>query len=117
MASQDSVSFSLFDIRHHPRQQEDLILLNQIQKALEEDIKSFIISNSENLFDQEFDQILRSVEFTRRPESYQIVLAPNGFIRWSSDRCPSSLICEVHNSLICLLAETKIVSIAGRIPN
>lgn len=88
------------DTRPHSDQQDNLINLNIIQDVLDESIGSYAIENPENIYDEEYDQILRVLEFSRGLKTYQIVLAPDGFIRWMSPKFPGSLLREIHNSLL-----------------
>jgi hypothetical protein len=88
------------DTRTHKEQQDDLINLNIIQDILEEDIGSYVIQDPENLYDQDNQQILRKLGFSRGLKTHQIVLAPDGFIRYISPKFPSILLQEIHNALL-----------------
>lgn len=79
---------------------ENLMNLNIIQDVLDESISSYAIQNPENIYDEEFDQIIRKLEFPHGLKTHLIVLAPDGFIRWLSPKFPGSLLREIHNALL-----------------
>jgi hypothetical protein len=88
------------DVRELSRRHDDLNALNEIQENLENSITSYALENPENLFDEEYQQILRKIEFSRGLKRHQVVVAPDGFIRWVSNGFPSSLLLEIHNALV-----------------
>jgi hypothetical protein len=88
------------DIRSQIDQESNLIHLNIIQDVLEESIGSYALQNPENIYDEEYQQIMRYFEFSRGLKNHQIFLTPDGFIRWLSPKFPGSLIREIHNSLL-----------------
>jgi hypothetical protein len=67
---------------------------------LEESIASYALQNPENIYDEKSQQVLRLLEFSRGLKTHQIVMAPDGFIRWISKGFPSSLLLEIHNVLL-----------------
>jgi hypothetical protein len=88
------------DTRSPKQQQDDLINLNIIQDILEEDIGCFVIQDPENLFDQDNQEILRKLAFSRGLKKHIMVIAPDGFIRFISPKFPSILLQEIHNALL-----------------
>ena len=88
------------DTRTSSEKEENIIDLNILQDVLEETIGSYAIQNSGNIFDKDFKQILRMLEFSRGLKNHQIVIAPDGFIRWISPKFPSALLLEIHNALV-----------------
>ena len=88
------------DTRTSSEKEENIIDLNILQDVLEESIGSYAIQNAQNIYDEEFEQILRLLEFSRGLKNHKIVLAPDGFIRWISPKFPSALLLEVHNALV-----------------
>ena len=91
----------------HPRdtrpphdQDDNLIHLNIIQDVLEESIGCYALQNPENIYDEEFQQVLRFFEFSRGLKTHQIVLAPDGFIRWMSPKFPGALVRVIRNALL-----------------
>lgn len=88
------------DTRSPDEKQDDLINLNVIQDVLEESIGSYAIQNPENIYDEEYQQVLRVLEFSRGVQVYQIAIAPDGYIRYLSRKFPCSLLQEIHNALV-----------------
>ena len=88
------------DTRSSSEKEEYIIDLNILQDVLEETIGSYAIQNFGNIFDKDFQQILRVLEFSRGPRNHKIILAPDGFIRCISPKFPRSLLLEVHNALV-----------------
>ena len=88
------------DTRSPDEKEENIIDLNILQDVLEESIGSFAVQNPQNIYDEEFGQILRFLEFSRGLKNHQIVIAPDGFIRCISPKFPRALLLEVHNALV-----------------
>ncbi len=88
------------DTRTHKEQQDDLINLNIIQDILEEEIGSFVIQDPENLYDQDNQEIIRKLAFSRGLKKHIMVIAPDGFIRFISPKFPYILLQEIHNALL-----------------
>ena len=91
---------STIDKRPDEEIQSDLILLDVIEKLLDKEISSFALEDQENLFDEEFNEIIRKFEFSRGLKIHLIVIGPDGFIRWMSKGFPSILLLEIHNLLM-----------------
>jgi hypothetical protein len=94
-------------LENHPRdtrspneKEENIIDLDILQDVLEESIGSYAIQNPQNIYDEEFEQILRLLEFSRGLKNHLIVLAPDGIIRFLSPKFPSTLLLEIHNALV-----------------
>ena len=85
------------DTRTLSDKEENIIDLNILQDVLEESIGSFEIQNPQNIYDEEFEQILRLLEFSRGMKTHRIVLAPDGIIRFLSPKFPSALLLVIHN--------------------
>ena len=88
------------DRRSHKEKLDNLINLNVIQDVLEETIGSYALQNPENIYDEEFSQIIRKLEFSRGLKTHQIVLGPDGFVRWISKKFSSTLLLDIHNALL-----------------
>ena len=91
---------STIDKRPEEEIQSDLIALDVIEKLLDKEISSFALEDQENLFDEEFNEIIRKFEFSRGLKIHLIVIGPDGFIRWMSKGFPSILLLEIHNLLM-----------------
>lgn len=93
-------TFHSLDQRPLTAKKDDLINLNIIQDILEESISAYALENPKNLYDQDNQEILRKLEFSRGLKHHQIVLAPDGFIRWISKDFPNPLLLDIHNTLL-----------------
>jgi hypothetical protein len=91
---------SKLDRRTEEEIQIDLTALDVIEELLGNEISSFALEDQENLFDEEFNEIIRKFEFSRGLKTHLVVIGPDGFIRWMSKGFPSSLLQEIHNLLI-----------------
>ena len=91
---------SKLDKRPEEEIQIDLIALDVIEKLLGDEISSYALEDQENLFDEEFNEIIRKFEFSRGLKTHLVVIGPDGFIRWMSKGFPSILLQEIHNLLI-----------------
>jgi hypothetical protein len=88
------------DVRDFAIRLENIINLNTLQDVLEESVGSYSIQNAQNIYDEDYEEILRVLEFSRGLKNHKIVLAPDGFIRWISPKFPVSLLQEIHNALV-----------------
>lgn len=91
------------DTRPPDEQQGNIINLNVIQDVLEESIGSYAIQNPQNLYDEDFEEILRKLEFSRGLKNHQVVIAPDGIICFLSPKFPSALLLEIHNALVSIV--------------
>jgi hypothetical protein len=91
---------SKLDRRPKEEIQIDLTALDVIEELLGNEISSFALEDQENLFDEEFNEIIRKFEFSRGLKTHLVVIGPDGFIRWMSKGFPSILLQEIHNLLI-----------------
>ena len=88
------------DARYSNEEEDNLINLNILQDILEESIGSYATQNPQNIYDEDFEQILGQLEFSRGLKNHKIVLGPDRFIRWISAEIPVSLMQEIHNPLM-----------------
>tara|TARA_Y100001972_G_C7661785_1_gene333923 strand:- start:2480 stop:2773 length:294 start_codon:yes stop_codon:yes gene_type:complete len=77
--------------------------LDLIQDSLEEDITSYELINSENIYDDEVDIVYRGYTFNRGNEEYKIAISPIGNIKCVSKNIPNNLIIDISNALISML--------------
>ncbi len=71
-------------------------LLDILQEQLEEVISNYALDQVEDLNDEEYDQIVRTMYFSRGNKEHWVVMTPYGQIRSSSKSTPKDLI--VHPS-------------------
>ena len=76
---------------------------------IEQDISNYEIVDSDNLFDEDFDEILLLVRFNRGSENHQIVLTSEGFIRYYD--APIELLVDVHNSIVIFFSNFPVISL------
>jgi hypothetical protein len=94
------MNISNYDQRPLENKHVDLALLDILQEVLEESIPSYAIENSENLFDEEYNEIIRKLEFSKGLRSHFLLMSPDGILRMISNSFPRSLLVKVHNALI-----------------
>lgn len=78
-------------------------LLNILQDQLEECISNYALEQVEDLNDEEYDQIVRTMYFSRGTKDHWVVLTPYGQIRSASKSSPKDLIVQISNASIELL--------------
>jgi hypothetical protein len=78
-------------------------LLDILQEQLEEVISNYALDQVEDLNDEEYDQIVRTMYFSRGNKEHWVVMTPYGQIRSSSKSTPKDLIVQIGNASIELL--------------
>jgi hypothetical protein len=78
-------------------------LLDILQEQLEEVISNYALDQVEDLNDEEYDQIVRTMYFSRGNKEHWVVMTPYGQIRSSSKSTPKDLIVQTGNAAIELL--------------
>lgn len=78
-------------------------LLDILQEQLEEVISNYSLDQVEDLEDEEYDQIVRTMYFSRGNKEHWVVMTPYGQIRSSSKSIPKDLIVQIGNAAIELL--------------
>jgi hypothetical protein len=81
-------------------------LLNVLQEQLEECISNYALDKVEDLADEEYDQIVRTMYFSRGNKDHWVVMTPYGQIRSSSKSTPKDLIVQIGNAAIELIYES-----------
>lgn len=59
------MKFSIYDTRPLVEKEDDLRALDAIQAILESSIADYALENPENLYDQDQQEILRKLEFSK----------------------------------------------------
>lgn len=75
-------------------------LLDLLQDQIEECISNYALDEVEDLNDEEYDQIVRTMYFSRGCKEHWIVLTPYGQIRSTSKALPNDLIVQINNASI-----------------
>lgn len=78
-------------------------LLDILQEQIEEVISNYALDQVEDLSDEEYDQIVRTMYFSRGNKEHWVVMTPYGQIRSSSKSTPKDLIVQIGNASIELL--------------
>jgi hypothetical protein len=75
-------------------------LLNILQGQLEEFISNYALDQTEDLNDEEYDQVVRAMYFSRGDKDYWVVMTPYGQIRSASKSSPKDLIIQIGNASV-----------------
>jgi len=75
-------------------------LLDLLQEQMEESISNYALEQVEDLNDEEYDQIVRTMYFSRGCKDHWVVLTPYGQIRSTSKTSPKDLIIQINNASI-----------------
>jgi hypothetical protein len=94
------MTYSIHDTRPLPEREDDLRVLDAIQAILEDSIADFALEDAENLYDEDNQEILRKLEFSKGTRSFNLVIAPDGYWHLLDGRFPRRLLMEIHNALI-----------------
>ena len=78
---------------------EDVPILDNIQNWLEDAISNYELVKTEDLDDQENEQVVRSLWWSRGTSEFFIVIAPRGGIRGWSKSIPKELLVQCHNTI------------------
>jgi hypothetical protein len=92
--------FSIYDTRPLAEKADDLRALDAIQAILESSIADYALENPEDLYDQDQQEILRKLEFSKGTKSFCLVISPDGHWRLINQKFPRLLLMEIHNALI-----------------
>ena len=79
---------------------ENLKSLDVLQAMLENCISCYAIEEDETLFDEEENELVRVLWFSRGMEKYSIVISPDGFIKATDEGTPLDLLMSVCNLIL-----------------
>lgn len=94
------MNYSIHDTRPQSEKEEDLRALDAIQAVLEDNIADYALENSENLYDEDQQEILRKLEFSKGTRSFFLVVSPYGHWHLMNQKFPRLLLMEIHNALV-----------------
>ena len=94
------MNFSIYDTRPLPEREDDLRALDAIQAILEDSIADYALENPENLYDEDQQEILRTLVFAKWIRSFWLVIAPDGNWLLINQKFPRLLLMEIHNALV-----------------
>jgi hypothetical protein len=73
-------------------------LLSILQEQFEELISNYALDQTEDLNDEEYDQVVRTMYFSRGDKEHWVVMTPYGQIRSTSKSSPKDLIIQISNA-------------------
>lgn len=74
-------------------------MLDFIQLNLEKSISNWEIISTEDVFDEDLDEVIRVLNFNRGTKDYFIVVNPRCEIRGASRKVSNALLVDIHNAL------------------
>ena len=83
-----------------PEKETQTELLDILQNQMAETIFNYSLDEIEDLNDEEYDQIVRTMYFSRGDKSHWVVITPYGQIRSSSKSSPKDLMIQICNAAI-----------------
>ncbi|RNC88844.1 MAG: hypothetical protein ED554_11000 [Synechococcus sp. YX04-3] len=83
---------------HELKVEAEIQVLENLQCWLEMDIANYEITFAENINDEEQKCIARHFIFSRGDKEHNIVIHPDGFIRYY-DKMPLDLMADIHNAI------------------
>ena len=84
--------------------ERDLKPLILITLKAEELIADYALVKTEDLWDEDYDQVVRALFFEKGTREYIITITPQGLIRASHTKYPSQLSTQLHNIVVGLYA-------------
>ena len=84
--------------------ERDLKPLILITLTAEELIADYALVKTEDLWDEDYDQVVRALFFEKGTSEYIITITPDGLIRASHTKYPSQLSTQLHNVIVGLHA-------------
>jgi len=81
-----------------PEQTTQKELLDLLQQQLEQLIANYALDETEDLTDEEYDQIVRTMYFSQGTKNHWVVMTPYGQIRSLSKTTPKDLIIQIGNA-------------------
>ena len=70
-----------------------------IQMRFEKGIANWELLTTEDLFDEEYDEVVRVFNFSRGTKEYFCIINPRCEIRGTSQKLSTSLLVDIHNTL------------------
>ena len=89
---------------YYQKVEEDLRPIILITTKFEELISDYALMKTEDLWDEEYEQVLRAFFFEKGTRECIITMTPEGLIRASHTKYPAQLSIQVHNVIVGLYA-------------
>ena len=77
--------------------------LRCLETALEEQIANFSLDKTEDLHDEEEDDILKALWWSQGNDEWFVVMDALGYIRAASSDTPSDLLIQMHNTYAAIM--------------
>lgn len=82
---------------YYKKVEKDLAPLILMTMKFEELISDFALMSTEDCWDEEYDQVVRAFFFEQGTSEYIVTLSPDGLVRYTHTKYPSSLSVQIHN--------------------
>ena len=89
---------------YYQKVKQDLLPLVVITRKIEELISDYALMQTEDVWDEEFGQVVRAFFFEKGTSEYIITITPERLIRGVHTKYPSRLSHQVHNVIVGLYA-------------
>ena len=89
---------------YYKKVKQDLLPLILMTHKFEEFISDYALMKTEDLWDEDFDQVVRAFFFEKGTREYIISITPDGLIRRPHTKYPSQLSVQIHNVIVGLYA-------------
>jgi hypothetical protein len=89
---------------YYKKVEQDLLPLILMTHKFEEFISDYALMKTEDLWDEDFDQVVRAFFFEKGTSEYIISITPDGLIRRPHTKYPSQLSVQIHNVIVGLYA-------------
>jgi len=74
-------------------------ILNEMTECIEERLSCAVVNKVDDLYDTEFDVVVRHININRGTSNYQIAFNWSGFIEEHSKKMPVHMIVDIHNAI------------------
>ena len=89
---------------YYQKVEKDLLPLILMTMKFEELISDYALMQTEDVWDEEFGQVVRAFFFEKGSNEYIITINPDGLVRGVHTKYPSQLSHQVHNVIVGLYA-------------
>lgn len=89
---------------------EQIDLLDNITIGMEQEISNFELVDVEDMYDEEYDEMVRALKWNRGMKNYSIVINTFGQIRYADRKTPANLIVQMTNHASDIVIKTLMKS-------
>ena len=89
---------------YYQKVEKDLFPLILMTMKFEDLISDYALMKTEDVWDEEFGQVVRAFFFEQGDKEYIVSMTPQGLIRESHTKYPSQLSVQLHNVVVGLYA-------------